>query len=118
MMSDMWPPTFVYVARMGDFIKIGASRDVRKRLRDLERCVPGTLMPDEVIGHAVSLITTFETTDALSLERALHDAFAPQRAIGEWFKLDEQLAHWCARRQPRPWWDSERDYDDNPLVEF
>lgn len=120
-MSDVsYPPEYVYVARMGDFVKIGRSQSVRKRLRQLETCQPGTLVPDGAIGHPVTLVGTFECVfgGASALERALHDAFAEQRDVGEWFRVDERLKTWCAGRSAGFWWDGERDYDDLPPVDF
>jgi Meiotically Up-regulated Gene 113 (MUG113) protein len=109
-LSDM-APEYVYVATAGQYVKIGASRDVRKRLRDIERGGGNALMPEAARGHPVVLVATFETRDALELERALHDAFADLRDEGEWFRQDERLSAWIGRRRRQPWLDTEFDQD-------
>lgn len=72
----------VYFVRSKDAVKIGYSRDWRKRLKGLQ-----TSSPD----HLTVLAVYFGTRD---LERELHQKFSHLRlrANGEWFSHNEEIA--------------------------
>lgn len=72
-------PAFIYYARVGNLIKIGFARDVRKRMRDY---------PPNAVLLAVHPGTK-------EVEREMHSRFRPHLARGrEWFTpSDEIMAH-------------------------
>lgn len=69
------PGGVVYYVRRGDFVKIGTTRDLRRRL--------GALRPDEILAVEPGSFT---------LERERHRQFAHCRATGEYFKAAPELA--------------------------
>ncbi len=70
---------FVYFIRLGPYVKIGTSSNVRRRIGTLS-LAPGNLL-------AV-------TPGGLIVEKATHRRFAGLQAFREWFRLeDELLAH-------------------------
>lgn len=75
---------FVYLLRSerGE-CKIGQSINPPKRARAI-----GTKMP-----VPVELVGSFPCEDAISAEKALHDAFASRRLNGEWFDLPFCFSH-------------------------
>jgi hypothetical protein len=92
--GDSWRPTkhryqhegYVYVLRntaTGD-IKIGFSRNVLARLREID------------IAHSrpVELLAVLHGGE--TLERALYLRFAPCRLRGEWFEHRDDVASWLA----------------------
>jgi len=73
----------VYVFGFDQYVKIGFSKDFRKRRRGLEQGLPRALDIYLVIPGG-----SFET------ERELHVRFARYRLRGEWFFFDGELAEW------------------------
>lgn len=70
---------YVYVLKAGPFYKIGVSKDVAKRVKQLS-----TLPPFDL-----EIIHTIWTEDSYGLEAELHEYFNSKRKNGEWFTLDE-----------------------------
>ena len=69
---------FVYVLQAGEFYKIGVSKHVDSRIKQL-----ATLPPFDL-----ELICTIETADMYGLEKVMHMRFDHVRVKGEWFELD------------------------------
>ena len=73
---------FIYVLKSGEHYKIGITRDVEKRMRNLQTGDP--------VEHM--FVCSSFSKDAPSLENRLHRAFAEYRKTREWFTLPpEQL---------------------------
>lgn len=72
-------PTFVYMMRTGDSVKIGFSRDPFSRRHGLSSGMPSTL---EILRIFIGL---------RSDEKALHKKFAHLHIKGEWFRMSEEL---------------------------
>lgn len=70
---------FVYVFQLGDFYKIGSSRNPIKRLK-----VFGKLPYQSAIIHAIA------SEHAGRVERAFHKVLHRQRVNGEWFRLSSE----------------------------
>lgn len=67
-------PTYIYVVRLGNRIKIGVTTRVRQRIKAL---------------NAEEVIAVFPGTP--ESERALHQEFAGLHVTGEWFRDEEPL---------------------------
>ncbi|MFB2922778.1 MULTISPECIES: GIY-YIG nuclease family protein [Aerosakkonema] len=75
---------YIYVVRSGlsNLYKIGRTTNFQKRLKTLQTSCAVEL----------TVVKTFFSRDAVSLEKAAHDKFAYFRQKGEWFELNsEQL---------------------------
>jgi hypothetical protein len=72
----------VYVIGFADYAKIGWSRNVKRRLFDIQKHAPEKLV-------LYSLFPAEETT-----ERKLHRRFKRLRLHGEWFALTHSLKDW------------------------
>lgn len=72
--SKYSPKGTVYIVQMGSRIKIGFTRNLAQRVKDL---------------HAEKILAAFPGTT--NDERALHERFAEFRTIGEWFVADASL---------------------------
>ena len=70
---------YVYLIRMGEFHKIGFSRDPADRLRPLG------LLPEEPV-----LVHQIESYRARLIEKTLHERFKDACVRGEWFRLSEE----------------------------
>lgn len=68
-----------YFLRGGDVVKIGLTRDVRRRMQQLQVACPHRL---EFLGAIC--------TDSAG-EREFHRMFAKERATGEWFRATDAL---------------------------
>lgn len=79
---------FIYVARVQgfDLVKIGFSRNVERRLRELNW---GSGMKGGIVELA-----RFPGT--MKTERELHRRFAEQRLFGEWFALTGPITEWLS----------------------
>lgn len=75
--STKKPQGFVYVARCGDFYKIGYSEDPIERMKALQ-----TANPELII-----LVATIP--GSMQSESYWHRTFAHKSVRGEWFKLDD-----------------------------
>ena len=73
------PESWVYFIRAGDHIKIGWARDPKKRIDKFRTGCP----------FAIELIGVVRGGE--DDERAIHDAFRPLRARGEWFRAEPHL---------------------------
>lgn len=69
---------FIYVLldKNNDTIKIGRSRSVSKRMRELQTANSTNLI----------LLYKFETIHAIKIEKYLHNIFQAYRINGEWFE--------------------------------
>lgn len=68
----------VYMLRSAGRYKIGMSRDVERRFRELGYQSP----------HQVDIVHSFETDDPIGIEKYWHNRFAEKKRYGEWFDLD------------------------------
>lgn len=71
----------VYFARCAGRIKIGFSKNIKKRLADLDVACP----------HNIDLVAYMPTTDAQAEERKYHIEFASLNVKGEWFLPGQNL---------------------------
>ena len=81
---------FVYFMRCGGKIKIGYSKDPRKRADGLQT---GT-------ADKIRIICTISGDRAL--ERRLHEKFKAQRISGEWFAYKGALYEFLTALEPEP----------------
>lgn len=72
----------IYVVTFAQFVKIGWSRNVAKRIRELQ------------IGLPLELTLRAEIPGDAAIEKQLHCRFQAQRTRGEWFLLEGELAAW------------------------
>lgn len=70
-------PGFVYVLSCEARYKIGAARDVSKRVANLQTGAPAPLR----------IVWAAEVRDMFATERALHTRFAHRHIAGEWYAL-------------------------------
>ena len=68
----------LYIAKAGDYYKIGISDNPEERIKQLQTANP----------QVVELVVDFPAIDAAECEKRLHEKFAKHRASGEWFELD------------------------------
>lgn len=86
---------YIYVVRSGlsNLYKIGRTTNFQKRLKTLQTSCAVQL----------TVVKTFFSLDAVSLEKAAHDKFAHSRQKGEWFELNSeqltQLLSWLEHCQ-------------------
>jgi len=72
-------PGYVYLLKGGGYYKIGLSKCVYRRWREISPKLP----------FEVEIVCRIATEDMHGLETSLHERFASKRANGEWFELDE-----------------------------
>lgn len=72
-------PGDVYLLTNGLLYKIGVSKDVRRRAREIERSS----------GLPVAILAFRRVPDMLTAELELHERYASYRREGEWFDLPE-----------------------------
>lgn len=75
---------FVYFLRMGDAVKIGFATNVKNRIASIQT---GCSEPTE-------LLKVVPGTDQTELY--FHNHFRAYRQKGEWFRLESELAAFCA----------------------
>lgn len=80
-------PGYIYIAGIGEQIKIGRTKNIEKRVRDLSKNQPSPL----------SLHFYIETNDTVNLEKKLHEHFHHKRLNGEWFALSQEES--CSIRE-------------------
>lgn len=80
--------TRIYVLRCGEFVKIGISQNVAKRVDHLRRANP----------YEVELIADFY--GSLTEEAMLHVRFKAHRHRLEWFRHEGELAEWIKEGCP------------------
>ncbi|NIV32750.1 MAG: hypothetical protein GWN58_25880 [Anaerolineae bacterium] len=73
-------PGFVYLLQCAEYYKIGCSKKVDRRIKQLS-----TLPPFDLV-HICSI----QTDDMYQLEFELHQRFQHKRKRGEWFTLDAE----------------------------
>lgn len=66
----------VYFAQRGPYMKIGVSQDPEARIKRLRYAGTSNVIPDDA---------------KLAGEFAMHLRFAPWCAVGEWFRVDDEL---------------------------
>ncbi len=71
---------FVYLLQCGENYKIGVTRNLNQRLKQLRNSIPIEL----------NLILYIETPFAFKFEKRLHEIFKDKRLTGEWFKLNQK----------------------------
>jgi T5orf172 domain len=95
----------VYAVRAGDYVKIGVTGDLRRRVAQLRSKHKGCLVPDDFDPTAsVDLVGWLYGTG--EIEKALQDAFAEYHVVSEWFLWNDKIAAWCSRRRqglPSAW---------------
>jgi hypothetical protein len=91
--TDFAPPnkgrSFVYFIQSGEFIKIGISMWIPRRMRGLRHANPHQL---ECI-HSIESRTRLESR---TIERELHRRFAAHRQTGEWFRDCDEIRAYIA----------------------
>lgn len=80
--NELFVPGGVYVIGFSDFVKIGWSFSIARRIEEIQIGVPEKL----------TVYRCLEGT--IQHERALHRRFSKYRLRGEWFRLDGDLAEW------------------------
>lgn len=73
------PNGYIYLMRYSYLYKIGLSKDVHQRQKNMTASLPGRVQ--------VHLIHTIPTNNMRAAETKLHTFFAKRRAEGEWFNL-------------------------------
>jgi len=81
------PDAIVYYAGRGEFIKIGSTTNITARLQGLAR--NDTKHPRGMALGPVTLLATH--SGGMKAERILHDRFAIERDLGEWFRKSPRL---------------------------
>jgi len=71
---------WVYILRAGPYYKIGQSKNVAKRIKQISPKMP----------FKVSLLYKIYTADRYALEDKLHARYEEYRVNGEWFKLPQR----------------------------
>lgn len=71
----------VYAIQCNEFVKIGIAFDVPKRLKMLQAGCP----------YALRVVGCYATSDAASVEQALHSRFRAYQGLGEWFALPQNI---------------------------
>lgn len=77
-------PGYVYVLSGGGYYKIGFSKHVNVRVKQISPKLP----------FDVKLVCTIETDDMVRAEAYLHGKYASKRAKGEWFALTDEDLEW------------------------
>jgi len=70
---------FVYLLKCDRYYKIGMSKSVTDRIKQLSTQPP----------FDIELLHTIQTNDMYGLESTLHQKFSEKRKTGEWFNLDD-----------------------------
>ena len=96
-------PTLVYVLRVGRFVKVGITVNLRRRLVQVET---GTPFEIEVM-YKSSLIPRFQ---ARKIETLAHTAFIAFRVRGEWFEVDhKRVVDFLTNLSPQEYIDTTED---------
>jgi hypothetical protein len=74
----------IYLIKGGSLFKIGRSKDINSRIKNLYTGSPVDL----------SIIHLRETANSANVESRLHKYFSEYRHHGEWFKFDERQLDW------------------------
>ncbi len=73
---------YVYVIWVDGYFKVGASKDIKKRLRTINTHTP----------HEITVYAIFQVSDMFALEGLLHGRYSKYRVKGEWFKASKKLS--------------------------
>ncbi len=86
--------THTYVVQRQDWIKIGATSNVRRRINELRRpaWTKHLLSPDGMDWHRP--LATLAVLEG-DTEHQLHERFADSHARGEWFLPDAEMLAWA-----------------------
>lgn len=79
----------IYVVGYDDYVKIGFTKDLRKRMSQLQTACPQRL-------HAHHTLP-----GTIANEQALHKSFAKSRLTNEWFRLSGPIADWIETQRPK-----------------
>jgi len=79
-------PGYVYVLSGGGYYKIGLSKHVGVRIKQISPKLP----------FDVELVCTIKTDDMAKAEAYLHGKYASKRAKGEWFALTNEDLKWLS----------------------
>lgn len=71
------PCKYVYLLRSKDYHKIGITKDVEYRLKQLQTASP----------YEIKVITAIKIDNAEKLEKELHKRYSANHIRGEWFEL-------------------------------
>jgi hypothetical protein len=80
--------TFIYFVRSGEFIKIGQSRQWKKRVDQMQ------------VGSPHTLITLLVLIEEQKLESRLHNWFRADHFRGEWFHSGPAVLAYIKKRLP------------------
>jgi hypothetical protein len=80
----------VYFISCRKYVKIGVSKNIKKRLFDLQASNPYKLI----------LVKFFKTSDCFNLENILHKKFKHLREKGEWFRYTEEIKQFLSLNIP------------------
>jgi len=86
---------WIYIVRVGRYVKIGGTNDLRRRIREIDRR-RGCKFPSDIEDVPAELIGTLWGSE--DCERALHQAFSDLHVVGEWFRYEGRMVDWCAKR--------------------
>lgn len=86
--ADSLADSFIYFARIGDYIKIGRSRNVSSRVKRLQFDM-SIKRPDDVPRGRMTLLHAHPMNGAH--EDTVHRAFMAEHVIGEWFRVSPNL---------------------------
>lgn len=75
----------LYLAKMGNMVKVGITNDPHRRFATLQTGLPEPL-------ECRYLVFTPSRARALELEKKVHRRLASRRAMGEWFRIDDEDA--------------------------
>jgi hypothetical protein len=81
-------PGYVYIVQCNEFFKIGKSKNVDGRVRDLQVGNP----------YKITIIRSFNVRAMSYCERFLHDWLIRKRINGEWFALTPDDIQWIDHR--------------------
>lgn len=80
-------PEWVYVARLGEFVKIGTSRDPIGRVNYLH--LKNGNWPASLPRERLEFV--LYVPGGRELERLIHDELSAHREVGEWFRITPEV---------------------------
>lgn len=79
-------PTFIYGFQSGEYIKIGITKSIATRLRQLRLYNP----------HPITVVLKRQHIEAARIERVIHRVLREEAVGREWFKISPEDAHIAA----------------------